>query len=177
MSVGTSRLTCGPIGTLSILAARAAGAAEIVVTDLVDSALSFAKTVGADKTINVATQSEALTAYQEGKGYFDVMYECSGNEQALRGAISALKPCSTLMQLGLGGDMTLPMMQLTAKEIDLCGSFRFHSEFRTAVELMLSGLVDVKPLITHTMDLAEALKAFEVANDRSTAMKAQINFN
>lgn len=73
--------------------------------------------------------------------------------------------------------MTLPMMQLTAKEIDLRGSFRFHPEFKTAVELMLSGLVDVKPLITHTVDLADAESAFIIANDRSQAMKAQISFN
>jgi len=81
------------------------------------------------------------------------------------------------MQLGLGGDMSLPMMQLTAKEIDLRGSFRFHSEFRTAVELMESGLANVKPLITHTVDMINAEEAFIIANDRSKAMKAQIRFN
>ena len=80
------------------------------------------------------------------------------------------------MQLGLGGDMTLPMMQLTAKEIDLRGSFRFHSEFSLAVDLMRSGLVDVKPLISHTVELHNAVSAFEIANDRSKAMKAQIAF-
>ena len=81
------------------------------------------------------------------------------------------------MQLGLGGDMSLPMMQLTAKEIDLRGSFRFHNEFQTAVNLMSSKLADVKPLVTHTIDLNEAESAFKIANDRSVAMKAQIKFN
>jgi len=168
---------CGPIGVLSIISARRAGAAEIVATDIASNALSIAAKCGADKTINVMENPDALSSYSVGKGYFDVMYECSGNAQALTSGIAALRPRSVLMQLGLGGDMSLPMMQLTAKEIDLRGSFRFHEEFKTAVELMLSGLVNVKPLITHTVDLENAESAFKIANDRSTAMKAQINFN
>jgi len=168
---------CGPIGVLSIIAARRAGAAEIVATDIADNALSIAAKCGADKTINVMNNSDALEPYATGKGYFDTMFECSGNVQALTGGIAALRPRGVLMQLGLGGDMSLPMMQLTAKEIDLRGSFRFHPEFKTAVELMSSSLVDVKPLITHTVSLDEAESAFTVANDRNVAMKAQITFN
>lgn len=168
---------CGPIGALSTIAARRAGATEIVVTDITDNALSIAQLCGADKTFNVLSEPDALETYAKGKGYFDTMFECSGNVQALHSGIAALRPRSILMQLGLGGDMSLPMMQLTAKEIDLRGSFRFHSEFQTAVELMSQGLVDVKPLITHTLDIAEAINAFETANDRNIAMKVQINFN
>ena len=125
----------------------------------------------------MANNPEALSAYATGKGYFELMYECSGNVQALTSGIAALRPRSVLMQLGLGGDMSLPMMQLTAKEIDLRGSFRFHNEFQTAVNLMSSKLADVKPLVTHTIDLNEAESAFKIANDRSVAMKAQIKFN
>ena len=168
---------CGPIGVLSLISARRAGAAEIVVTDIADNALAIAASCGADKTINVMNNPDELSAYATGKGYFDVMYECSGNVQAVTGGIATLRPRSVLMQLGLGGDMTLPMMQLTSKEIDLRGSFRFHSEFRTAIELMSSGLVNVKPLITHTVELDDAESAFNIANDRSVAMKAQIKFN
>ena len=168
---------CGPIGVLSIISARRAGAAEIVVTDIADNALAIAASCGADKTINVQSDPEALSAYAAGKGYFEVMYECSGNVHAVTSGIAALRPRSVLMQLGLGGDMSLPMMQLTAKEIDLRGSFRFHSEFQTAVDLMSSKLVNVKPLITHTVGLDEAESAFKIANDRSIAMKAQIEFN
>ena len=80
------------------------------------------------------------------------------------------------MQLGLGGDMTLPVQTLTAKELDLRGSFRFHEEFPLAVEMMRKGLIDVAPLITHTLPLDQAEEAFRIANDRSKAMKAQIAF-
>lgn len=166
----------GPIGTLCVLAARAAGAAEIVVTDISDEALGFARTVGADRVVNTAADPDGLRADAAGKGTFDVLYECSGAAVALAGAIPAMKPRSVVMQLGLGGDMTLPMQAMTAKEIDLRGSFRFHEEFPMAVKLMQAGMVDVKPLISHTMPLNDAVAAFDLASNRAKAMKVQLDF-
>lgn len=167
---------CGPIGVLSILAARRAGAAEIVATDLSDFTLAIAKTAGADRVINTAKETDGLAAYGADKGYFDILYECSGAAPALASGIGALRPRGIILQLGLGGDMTLPMQAITSKELDLRGSFRFHEEFAIGVELMRKGLIDVKPLITHSVPLAEAETAFKLASDRSSAMKAQIVF-
>ncbi len=168
---------CGPIGILSILAARRAGAAEIVATDLSDFTLGIACSCGADLALNTRSTPDALAPYTANKGYFDVLYECSGAAPALAAAISCLRPRGTILQLGLGGDMTLPMMAITAKELDLRGSFRFHPEFATGVKLMQSGLINVKPLITHTVPLAKAETAFKLASDRAVAMKAQITFS
>lgn len=167
---------CGPIGVLSILAARRAGAAEIVATDLSDFTLALAARAGADRTINTGTDPAALEVYAPNKGYFDVLYECTGVAAALAGAIAVMRPRGVILQLGLGGDMTLPMMAITAKELDLRGSFRFHAEFAVGVGLMRKGLIDVKPLITHTLPLDRAEDAFRLASDRSRAMKAQIAF-
>ena len=168
---------CGPIGVLSILAARRAGAAEIVATDLSDFTLGLARMVGADRVINTGAEPDALAAYSADKGYFDVLYECTGVAAALAGGIVALRPRGVILQLGLGGEMSLPMMAITAKELDLRGSFRFHSEFAVGVGLMQNGLIDVKPLITHTVGLDQAEAAFRLASDRSQAMKAQIVFS
>ncbi|TWU28943.1 L-idonate 5-dehydrogenase [Novipirellula artificiosorum] len=167
----------GPIGALCVLAAKAAGAAEIVVTDLVDSALEFAAKVDASRVINVASDANALATYQTGKGYFDVLYECSGAAPALASGIAAMRPRGVILQLGLGGDMTVPMQAITAKELDLRGSFRFHEEFSMAVSLMQKGTVDVKPLISHTVSFDDAVRGFELANDRNQAMKTQIRFS
>lgn len=167
---------CGPIGVLAIVAARRAGAGEIVATDLVPNALKHAAAAGADRTIDMSESPDALDAYAADKGYFEVLYECSGTAGALSNAIAAMRPRGVVMQLGLGGDMTVPMMQITVKELDLRGSFRFHEEFGTAVKLMRSGLVDVKPVISHTIPLDDAELAFRIANDRSESMKTQIAF-
>lgn len=168
---------CGPIGVLSILAARRAGAAEIVATDLSDFTLALAARVGADRVINTGTAPDALAGYGAEKGYFDVLYECTGVAAALSGGIAVLRPRGVILQLGLGGDMSLPMMAITAKELDLRGSFRFHPEFAVGVGLMQRGLIDVKPLITHTVGLDQAEDAFRLASDRTQAMKAQIVFS
>ncbi|MEO0429785.1 MAG: L-idonate 5-dehydrogenase [Pseudomonadota bacterium] len=167
---------CGPIGVLCILAARRAGAAEIVATDLAPNALAHAARAGADRVINMAETPEAMEPYAAEKGTFDVLFEATGVAAALAGGINAMRPRGVVMQLGLGGDMVVPVQTLTAKELDLRGSFRFHEEFATAVTLMQKGLIDVAPLITHTLPLAEAETAFRIAGDRSQAMKAQIAF-
>ena len=167
---------CGPIGVLAILSARRAGADLIVATDLSDYTLAMAKRAGADIVINMSSNADALEKYKTEKGHFDILYECSGAQAALVGAIAVMRPGATILQLGLGGDMTLPMMQITAKELALKGSFRFHAEYATAVSLMRKGLIDVKPLISETVSLRDANKGFELANDRSRAMKVQIAF-
>lgn len=168
---------CGPIGILCILAARRTGADLIVATDLSAFTLYKAEAAGADRVINMAETPEGLEGYFTDKGTFDVLFECSGAAPALASGISAMRPGGTIVQLGLGGDMPVPMMALTAKELSLKGSFRFHEEFFTGVSLMQKGLIDVKPFITQTFPLSDAVAAFKTAGDRSQAVKAQIAFN
>ncbi|AHG48372.1 phosphoesterase (plasmid) [Rhizobium leguminosarum bv. trifolii CB782] len=167
---------CGPIGMLAIVAARVLGAREIVATDVTDSVLAIARTSGADRTINVATHAADLAAYGADKGYFDVMFEASGNERAVRAGLEALKPRAVLVQLGLGGDVSIPQNMIVAREIEMRGTFRFHEEFALAVELINARRVDLKPLLTGVFGIDEAVAAFELASDRNKSMKVQIAF-
>ena len=166
---------CGPIGLLCILAARSAGAVSIVATDLAEYPLQTASKIGADDVIN-AGKNQDLSDYTGNKGHFDVLFECTGAEAALASAVPAVKPRGIIVQLGLGGDMTLPVQAMTAREIQLRGSFRFHDEFFTGVDWMRNGQIDVKPLVTHTMPMVDAVNAFELATDRSQALKVQLDF-
>ena len=167
---------CGPIGALAIIAARAHGAREIVATDIMDAVLQKALAIGADRVINVASDPDALSAYLANKGYFDVQFEASGNERAVRSGLEALKPRSTVVQLGLGGDVSIPQNMVVAKEIEMKGTFRFHEEFGLAVDFINQRRVDLKPLLTGTFPLEEAVAAFEAAGDRSRSMKVQLAF-
>jgi len=167
---------CGPIGALAIVAARLAGARSIVATDVSDYPLSLAARVGASETINVARDGERLAPHAVSKGTFDVLFEASGNEAALRGALDVLRPGGIIVQLGLGGEMKLPINALVAKELQLRGTFRFDEEFRLAVDLMGKGLIDAKPLLTETVPFERAVEAFDLASDRSRAMKVQLAF-
>ena len=167
---------CGPIGALAIVAARTHGAQEIVATDVSDFTLGLARKIGADHTINVATNADAVTPFKANKGYFDIMIEASGNEAALHMGLEVLKPRSTLIQLGLGGNIALPQNMIVSKEIEIKGSFRFHEEFALAVDLINNKRVNLKPLLTEVMPLSQAKQAFDLASDRSRAMKVQIAF-
>jgi L-idonate 5-dehydrogenase len=166
----------GPIGALTVIAARRAGALEIVTTDVSDAPLAAAKRVGADATVNVS-EPGALARYEADKGYFDVLFEASGNEKALAGALAAVRPMGIVVQIGIAGQgMNLPMNVVVAKEIELRGTFRFHAEFALAAALIGGGLVDVMPLLTETIPLDRANEAFALAADRSKAMKVQLAF-
>jgi L-idonate 5-dehydrogenase len=95
----------------------------------------------------------------------------------LAGAFAAMRPTGIVVQVGIAPQgMTLPMNVVVAKELELRGTFRFHEEFALAVALIGGGLVDVLPVLTGTMPLAEAREAFELAADRSRAMKVQLAF-
>jgi L-idonate 5-dehydrogenase len=168
---------CGPIGALVVIAARRAGATQIVVTDVGAFALRSALKVGADQAINVAETPQALAAFSADKGQFDVLFEASGNPAALRGALDVLRPRGVIVQVGLGGETTLPLNTIVAKEFDLRGAFRFHEEFGIAVDLLNMGLVDVKPLISTTVPYRDAGRAFALAADRSQAMKVLLDFD
>jgi L-idonate 5-dehydrogenase len=171
---------CGPIGALAIAAARVHGAAEVVAVDITEQTLAVARAMGAHLAINGATDRDWVQRYaadgRTRKGTFDVMLECSGNEQALRAGLEAMRPRGVVVQLGLGGDVSIPQNLVVAKELSICGSFRFHAEFALAVRLINEGRVDLRPMVTASFPLSQARQAFELASDRSKAMKVLLDF-
>ena len=151
------------------------GAVEVVATDVVDEALARAKAVGADTVINVAKDPAGLEPYAKDKGRFDIVVEASGNQAALNAALDVIKPRGRLVQLGLGGDVTISQNQLVAKEIELCGSFRFHEEFAWAVAWIGARRIALSELLTGVYPISDAASAFEAAGDRNQSMKVQIS--
>ena len=167
---------CGPIGALAIVAAKENGAREIFATDISDFTLKLAREMGADHTVNVKTAPEGMTLLKNGKGQIDIMIEASGSEAALHLGLEVLRPRGILVQLGLGGLLNIPQNIVVGKEIEIRGSFRFHDEFALAVDLINRRRVDLRPLLTEVVSLNEAKRAFDLASDRSKAMKVQIDF-
>lgn len=163
----------GPIGLLVVAAARHAGAARITITDLADAALSRAPAMGADETINVL-KPDALAPYQKGKGTFDIVFECSAAGPAILSAFQCVRPRGTIVQVGVTGEVSIPLNMLVGKEVVWRGSQRFHGEFATAIQLIGSRAIDVRPILSHTFPIDEALQAFLQAGDRTAACKVQI---
>lgn len=166
----------GPIGALCVCVSASENAADIVVTDLSDFTLSIARKMGATRTINIADDKTGLQEDISKNGMFDVVFECSAAEPAMLSAIDAVRPRGTIIQVGVAGSIALPINALVGKEITFRGTHRFHPEFQQAVDLINTGDIDVKPIITQTYPLEMALAAFEIAGDRSQSMKVQLQF-
>ena len=123
-----------------------------------------------------ATAREWVQRNAIDKGSFDVMLECSGNERALRDGLAVMRPRGVVVQLGLGGDVSIPQNLVVAKELEIRGSFRFHAEFALAVQILNQRRLDFAPVITHSFAMTDALAAFKLASDRQRAMKVLIDF-
>jgi L-idonate 5-dehydrogenase len=160
----------GPIGLLLMLAARQGGAASVAISDLAAMPLAFAGRLGADETLDVGADAQALTA----KGpAFDVVFEASGSPAGLASALQAAKRGAMVVQVGNqpAGDIAFPANIVMSKEIELRGSFRFGHEFARAIELISSGAIKVRALITAEMPLAKATEAMRLAMDRAVSIK------
>jgi L-idonate 5-dehydrogenase len=162
----------GPIGLLTIAAARLAGISEAAAVDIAAAPLAFAQTFGADHIVDISRGTEALT-YLASARPFDVAFEASGSAAGLAAAIGAVRRGGTVVQIGNlpGGDIPVPANAVMSKEIDLRGTFRFGAEFADAVRLIADGRVDVLSLITARVPLGEAPAALRLALDRSRSMK------
>lgn len=168
---------CGPTGCLTIVAALVAGADEIIATEIAEAPLTIAAALGADQIINIAQNAGDLAPLKRGKGRVDVVFECSGAALALQTAAEVIRPRGTIVTVGLGPDIPLPLGLVVTKEIVLKGSFRFDGTFGTAARLIDTGRVNVSPLLTRIFAVEDARLAFECANDKSRSMKVQLQFS
>ena len=162
----------GPIGLLTLLSAQNAGFANATMIDIADRPLSLASSLGANQTFNTSAGADTLIAVAAGAP-FDVVFEVTGALPALSLAIRTVRRGGTVVQVGNlpGGDVSLPANMIMAKELDYRGTMRFHDEFDKAVELIVSGAVDVQKIITGRRPIEQALDAFHLAFDRSQSIK------
>lgn len=165
----------GPIGCLVVAALRHAGAAEIIVSDLVDEALALARRVGATSAVRAGAGGPDHDAWPEA---VDVAIEASGAPAGLADCVRTVRRTGTVVMLGMlpPGDVGFPASIVITREIRLVGSFRFDTEFDDALALLAAGL-DVEPVITHTVPLAEARAAFDLAGDRTVASKILLDLD
>ena len=161
----------GTIGCLTVIAARLAGAKQITVSDVLDRPLAKAREVGADRVIRADREPQALASPQ-----FDVAYEVSGSFAALKACVAAANRGATIVQVGTLPHEPLPFVvnEIMTKELDLKGAFRWGIEFDWAVEYLSSRRVDVRPLLSGQFSLTDAVKAFELAKDKTRSTKVQV---
>lgn len=165
----------GPIGLLTMLAAKQKGCGSVTMVDIAAAPLALARQLGADHVLNVSGGDEELKAEAEARRW-DVGFEVTGSPAGLASAIASVRRGGVLVQVGNlpGGQIPTPANAVMAKELDFRGTFRFGREFDDAVQLITSGEIDVLRLVTGEYPLASAILAFRQALDRSQSVKVML---
>jgi L-iditol 2-dehydrogenase len=156
----------GPIGLLVAAAARAAGATDVLITDVVSKKLEFARQRGVDRTINVAETdlTAAVDAYTDGTGA-DIVVECSGAEPSIKSTLDVVRRGGTVVLVGLSDEAEVPInvLDVIDNELDVHGSFRYHNSYMTAIDLLADDIVDVEGIVDFESPLSEVDTAFDRA--------------
>lgn len=173
----------GPIGLVTMLAARAFGAPRIVIVDVDDYRLSVAKDLGADEIVKVSTNiqdvaEEVVQIHKAMGARVDVSFDCAGFDKTMSTALSATSTGGKVCLVGMGhNEMTVPLTPAAAREVDVVGVFRYKNTWPICIEFLRSGKIDVKPLITHRFGFSqrEVEEAFETSARGGTAIKVMFN--
>jgi len=166
-------LGAGPIGLMTIQAAKAFGASHITATDVDDSRLELAQKVGADETINV--RKEALADLEA-----DVAIETAGTKATTAGTIELVRRGGRCVWVGLApeGAFEIPVVEAVAREVDIMTVFRYANTYAIAVRMIAAGQVDVDSCITDHFRLDEVDKAIELgAQHHPETVKIMVDFD
>jgi threonine 3-dehydrogenase len=162
---------CGPIGLCAVGIARAAGASFVVATDTEPYRLELARTMGADLALDATDRdTERRIIEATGGEGVDVVLEMSGAVPALHQALRVITRGGRISLLGIfNGPVPLELSdQVIMQGLRLHGIFgrRVYDTWERTQALLRSGALDVTPIITHRLDLAEWPKAFELLESR-----------
>jgi L-iditol 2-dehydrogenase len=184
VSLGDAVLVCGagPIGLITLLCAKAAGACPLVVTDIDQGRLDFAaKICPGARTLRVDVadspeQAAAKVVAAFGAVEPDLAIECTGVESSIAAAVWAVRFGGKVFIIGVGrSEIRFPFMRASTREVDVQLQYRYCNTWPRAIRLLESRTIDLAPLVTHRFPLDKALEAFAVAADPKTgAIKVQI---
>ena len=177
----------GPIGLLTMQAAKVAGATTLIAVDIEDFRLEYARRLGATHVFNdtdgaALERIRKLTGRVRGFGTrhagADVTFETAGTIPTVRNTLAAVRPGGVAVLVGLPPD---PMVELdivgaASKEIDIRGMFRYVNQYPAAIALAAGGRIDVRRLVTHHYPLEKVEDALLFVHTRkSESIKVMID--
>ncbi|TFD64384.1 NAD(P)-dependent alcohol dehydrogenase [Cryobacterium ruanii] len=154
----------GPIGIITAQTARAFGASEIIVSDLVPAKRERALKFGATRVIDPVADDPASLNLD-----VNAFIDASGSARAVDSGIRSVRPAGTVVLVGLGNsEMVLPVSHIQNLEITVTGIFRYVDTWPTAIHLVASGQVDLDALVTGKFDLAHVAEALDSDRDENS---------
>ncbi|KAF3985371.1 hypothetical protein FT663_01870 [Candidozyma haemuli var. vulneris] len=182
---------CGPIGLLCQAVAKALGCKKVIGVDISDGRLEFAKTFGADGVFKMPTKkddegaedySKRVSAlikeeFDIGECGADVILEATGAEPCIQTGVFLARHEGRFVQTGMGKEfVSFPVTEALVKQLNWTGTIRYSTGcYPTAVDLVASGKIDVKRLVTNRFKFEEAEKAFDLVKEgRTDVIKVMI---
>jgi L-iditol 2-dehydrogenase len=161
----------GPIGLVSVQAALAFGATEVVVSDVNPVRLALATELGA--TMVIDAREASVTDLHRSP---EVLLECSGHPPAIGEAVRALDRAGRAVLVGMGGDeILLPLSVIQERELELTGTFRYAGTWPRAIALIASGRIDLDCLVTGTYRLDQVEEALTAGRRDQQSIKVVVH--
>ena len=157
----------GMIGLLCAQVLRASGAARVLVADIDASRLKLAESLGLAAILTDGKNAaDQIVKYTDGVGV-DIAIEAVGTTETVNAAIESARKGGTVVLVGnISREVTIPLQKVVTRQIRLQGSCASTGEYPRAMDLLASGAVQVKPLITAVASLEEGPRWFQRLHDR-----------
>ena len=155
----------GTIGLVTALSALAGGCSSVVITDVKQPKLDLARSLGPIRTVNPAQEDPVRVVMELTEGWgADIVFEASGNPKAAAQVLDFLKPGGTLVYIGMPVEpIGFDIVKAQSKEITMRTIFRYAHVYPRALNLMGSGKINLKPLITETYPFEKSIEAYDYA--------------
>ncbi|WP_406856143.1 NAD(P)-dependent alcohol dehydrogenase [Alsobacter sp. KACC 23698] len=171
----------GPIGLCATAGAKLQGATTIIAVESVPERIAMARQMGADHVVDFSAGDPVaeIMRITDGRGV-DVAIEALGRQETFEASLRVLRPGGTLSSLGVySSDLTIPVDVFLAGLGDhtirttLCPGGK--ERMRRLIEVIASGRVDTRALVTHRFKLEQIEAAYELfANQRDGVLKVAI---
>ena len=176
----------GPIGLAAVVSLRHRGVEDIVAVDLSDARLALAERLGARTVVNAAASPWERIAAAQGRESVhglpavgaDLYIETTGAASVMREIFDHARFGARVVVVAIyEREISLPFLQIMAKELVVRGSMAVGHEFASVIEMLASGRVDVSPMIAHRFEFARVLDAFATARTPEAAGKVMVTFD
>lgn len=152
----------GTIGLFILQAAKLRGVKRTIACDISDFRLDLARRVGADECISSQSRplKDAVAELTDGRGA-DVTFEAVGFAETFRQAVAITRTGGGVVAVGnLAKETEFNLQELVSRELTFAGSYASSGEFRTCIDLIASGRIDVRPLVSEVLPLSDGPSAF-----------------
>lgn len=174
-------LGAGPIGLLTLIAVKAKGVKDIVVTDVLDYSLQVAKEMGASEVINIKDNTNWIHDAKQSldKGSFDKVFITAGVPGIVNDSLHLLRKGGRVVTVAMfHGQQSVDIEQLQQNEKEIIGCMTYNRpDTEEALEIIASGKLDVEKVISHKLHYEEAGRGFTIVDKKKDkSVKVLVSF-